>query len=187
MLGKLLKNKRAGEAGMAWNMPSMAGPQTLTVTSATFDEGAPMPARHAGKLAGGSDLSPPLAWSPAPDGTARILLVVEDLDSPTRVPVVHCMALADPAVTELDAGALSARSPGAGVRVLRSVLGRGYRGPGPIKGHGPHRYVFQVFALASEVTPPGEVPLERLRPRAVLAAASGGVLARGRLTGTYER
>jgi phosphatidylethanolamine-binding protein (PEBP) family uncharacterized protein len=118
------------------------------------------------------------------------LLVVEDLDSPLRTPIVHAVALIDPAVTTLDAGALSARSPGAGVRVLRSFVGRGYRGPGPIPGHGPHRYVFQVFALGSDVGTAGlagGMPLDEARPRVVLAAASGPALARGRLTGTYER
>jgi hypothetical protein len=31
------------------------------------------------------------------------------------------------------------------------------------------------------------MPLDEARPRVVLAAASGPALARGRLTGTYER
>jgi hypothetical protein len=46
-----------------------------------------------------------------------------------------------------------------------------------------------VFALVSPVTSGanGVVPLEELKPRAVLASVTGLVLARGRLTGTYER
>jgi phosphatidylethanolamine-binding protein (PEBP) family uncharacterized protein len=190
VIGKLLKNARADEARSAWNRPNLLGPETLTVTSEAFKDGAAIPLPHAGKRLGGSDLSPPLAWSAVPAGTESILLVVEDLDSPFRTPIVHAVALIDPAMTMLDAGALAARSPGEGVRVLRSFLGRGYRGPGPIAGHGPHRYVFQVFALGSTVGTvglAGGVPLDEARPRAVLAAASGPVLARGRLTGTYER
>ena len=50
--------------------------------------------------------------------------------------------------------------------MLRSGLGRGYLGPEPIKGHGPHRYA---------------------RPKAVLAAITGPSLARGRPDGLHER
>jgi hypothetical protein len=190
VIGKILKNARADEARSAWHRPNLAGPQTLTVTSDAFEDGAAIPLPHAGTRSGGADLSPRLTWSAVPAGTKSTLLVVEDLDSPLRTPIVHAVALIDPAVTALDAGALSARSPGAGVRVLRSFVGRGYRGPGPIPGHGPHRYAFQVFALGSDVGTAGlagGVPLDEARPRVVLAAAPGPALARGKLTGTYER
>ena len=189
VIGKLLKNRRAGEAGMAWNLPALAGPETLRVTSEAFGDGEAIPLAHAAKMAGGTEQSPPLAWSSVPDGTEQILLVVQDLDTPTRTPITHCLALVDPVVTALDAGGLSATSATVGVRILRSSMRRGYLGPAPIKGHGPHRYVFQVFALVSPVTsgPDGVVPLEELKPRAVLAGVTGPVLARGRLTGTYER
>ena len=177
VIGKLLKNARADEARSAWNLPNLAGPQTLTVKSDAFEDGAAIPLPHAGTRLGGADLSPQLAWSAVPAGTESILLVVEDLDSPFRTPIVHAMALIDRAVTMLAAGALSARSPGVGVRVLRSFVGRGYRGPGPIPGHGPHRYVFQVFALGSDVGTAGgwlaACRLDEARPRVVLAAASG--------------
>lgn len=65
-------------------------------------------------------------------------------------------------------------------------MGRGYLGPEPIKGHGPHHHTFQLFALAAAATG-GEVDAEQARPRALLWAVSGPVLAKGRLTGLYER
>jgi hypothetical protein len=66
-------------------------------------------------------------------------------------------------------------------------MGRGYLGPEPIKGHGPHRYPFQLFALATAVAADDGAAAERATPRALLPAVSGPVLARGRLTGVYER
>lgn len=66
-------------------------------------------------------------------------------------------------------------------------MGRGYLGPAPIKGHRPHRYVFQIFALAKPVTAGSSgAALDSARPRDVLGAA-GDVLARGRLDRVCER
>lgn len=191
ILGKLLRNRRAGEAQLAWNQPSLAGPETLRLAAPHFADGEAMPLEHAGRRVGGRDLSPALVWGELPSDTAQVLLVVEDVDAPTSKPFVHCVAVISPALAGdgLPAGALSEREPGAGVTLLRGQMGTGYRGPAPIKAHGPHSYVFEVFALGAKL--PGSVEgtaLARLSPRRVLAlVGNGSVLARGRLTGTYER
>jgi phosphatidylethanolamine-binding protein (PEBP) family uncharacterized protein len=132
VVGTLLKNRRAGEAKLAWNLANLSAPETLVLTSDAFADGEAIPAEHAGKRVGGKNLS-------------------------------------------------------AGVRVLRSGMGRGYLGPEPIKGHGPHRYTFQLFALAAAAAAHDGAAAEQARPRALLSAVSGPVLARGRLTGVYER
>lgn len=168
--------------GLAWNSPNLAGEQTLALTSPDFAHEGTIPAVHASARAGGKDLSPALAWSPAPPDTARLLLVIEDPDAPTPTPYVHCLAVLDASVTGLAHGALDAGNPPAGIRLLRSGRGRGYLGPEPPKSHGPHRYVFQLFALAAE---PGGAALRSAKPREVLAASD--VLARGRLDGFFRR
>lgn len=185
MLGRLLRNRHADAARAAWNQPNLAGPDALAVTSAAFADGAAMPREHANKRVGGADVSPPLAWTPAPDGTLMQLLVVEDVDVPLKTPAIHCLALLDASVTELPAGALASRSAHPGVRLLRPTIGRGYVGPAPIPGHGPHRYVFELYALGDPVALPAGI--ERMRPWRALRRITGPVLARGRLTGTYER
>jgi phosphatidylethanolamine-binding protein (PEBP) family uncharacterized protein len=57
----------------------------------------------------------------------------------------------------------------------------GYAGPRPIPGHGPHHYRFHLLALDRSI------PDSAVTVKAVLAVAAGHVLARGTLTGTYER
>jgi phosphatidylethanolamine-binding protein (PEBP) family uncharacterized protein len=61
------------------------------------------------------------------------------------------------------------------------MLGKGCTGPSPIAGHGPHHYVFQLFALDSRV----ELPANG-SPTAVVATLTAHVIARALLTGTYE-
>jgi Raf kinase inhibitor-like YbhB/YbcL family protein len=184
---KLFKNSRNGQAGLAWHAPNLVGADTLARSSPDFENDATIPTVHASTRAGGKDLSPALTWSPAPPGTAQLLLVIEDPDAPTPKPFVHCVALLDASSSGLAQGALDAKDPGDGVRVLRSGIGSGYFGPAPPKSHGPHRYVFQLFALAKPLTRGSRgTALDSAKPREVLASAAD-VLARGRLDGFYKR
>jgi phosphatidylethanolamine-binding protein (PEBP) family uncharacterized protein len=188
LLGRLLRNRRAGDTHTAWRLPHLRGPELLTLTSRDFADGDAIPLANCAKNIGGEDMSPHLAWTPLPPGTAQLLLVVEDIDVPIAKPAVHCAALIDPSVEHLEPGALARREPGPGVRVLRSTIGRGYHGPAPIKGHGPHHYTFQLFALECALGgDPDATSVDRTRPRALLAAVPPPVLGRGRLTGVYER
>jgi Raf kinase inhibitor-like YbhB/YbcL family protein len=188
LLGTLLKNRRAGETNLAWNLPALDGSERLELRSADFEHDGDIPQVHAGRRAGGRNQSPALTWGDVPEGTAQLLLVIQDVDSPTGSPFVHCVALLEPDLAALPAGALNADSPAPGVRLLRSSMGRGYLGPEPIKGHGPHRYVFQLFALSTPVTATGTgSALDAAKPREVIAAAHGPALARGRLDGLFTR
>src|SRR5262249_33876076 len=67
-----------------------------------------------------------------------------------------------------------------GVRLIKA-FGDTYLGPRPIPGHGAHHYRFLVFALDRAV------PDSVADHRALLSAIAGHVVARGVLTGTYER
>jgi len=185
IIGKLLANRRAGDQGLAWHRPNLARATTFQMTSPDFDHESSLNTIHAGKRVGGQDRSPALTWSPPPAGTAQLLLVIEDPDAPTKAPFVHAVALLDPTVSRLPQGALDADDPAPSVRVLRSGWGRGYLGPAPIKGHGPHRYVFQLFALTEPITAAGGKPLASAKPHAILEA--GRSLARARIDAFYER
>ena len=51
----------------------------LKLTSAAFEEGKPIPAKHTCE---GADVSPPLKWSEAPPGTKSFALICDDPDAP---------------------------------------------------------------------------------------------------------
>jgi Raf kinase inhibitor-like YbhB/YbcL family protein len=180
LLGRLLRNRRAGDSKLAWNQPGLHAPDTITLTSPAFTDGSEMPVSSAGKGVG-ANISPPLAWHDLPDDASELVLIVEDPDAPLPRPVVH-LALAGipPELTGLAEGDLNDDGPyGNG----RGSFGRsGYTGPRPVPGHGAHTYVFQLYALSR---PLGLPPAAK--PSSIVGAMNGAVLARGRLNGTYER
>jgi hypothetical protein len=100
------------------------------------------------------------------------------------LPFVHTIVTAIPReVTGIAEGVLAEGLQHPGVFGRGTLGGRGYRGPSPVRGHGPHSYAFQLFALAAPL--PGD---RSVLSRARMAKAMAGlVLARGRLDGTYEQ
>ncbi|MEY9855477.1 phosphatidylethanolamine-binding protein (PEBP) family uncharacterized protein [Catenulispora sp. GAS73] len=193
ILGTLLRDKRPDEATYAWNQPNLSAPDTIQLSSHDFTDAGVLLPRHSGRRVRGENVSPHLAWTEPPAGTAELLLLIEDIDAPLgRNPAVHCLAAIDGARLqtpyELPSGALDKKSPALGITLLRSVISRGYYGPEPLKGHGPHRYVFQIYALGhSLVNGPDRDSVLKTRPRALLAAIDAPVLARGRIIGVSER
>lgn len=52
VMGKLLKNKRAGDEGLAWNAPNLGGEDTLELSSPDFVHEAPIPTLHMRQASG---------------------------------------------------------------------------------------------------------------------------------------
>jgi hypothetical protein len=178
-VGRLLRTVRAGEHRSPLAGSGFAAPHNITVTSTAFNDGNAMPVSTAGKGVG-DNASPQLRWTGLPPETRQLVLIIDDVDVPLPRPLLHTVAVIEPDVQDVDTGALQ---PGtAGMRFIPGGLGHpGYAGPRPIPGHGPHHYRFHVFALdepiADHVT----------TAKALLKQMAGHVLARGMLTGTYER
>ena len=149
-------------------------PEPITVTSAAFDAGEPIPQRFS---CDGDNIWPPLTWSEIPAGTMEVALVVDDPDAP-RGTYVHWVVLGiDPTRTELAEGVLP---PGA--RQARNSAGdAAYAGPCPPDGPA-HHYRFTVYAL--QRTPD---VADDATPDAAIQAIEAAATARGRLVGTYER
>jgi phosphatidylethanolamine-binding protein (PEBP) family uncharacterized protein len=179
MIGKLLRNVRAGEHRSPFAGSDFEAPYGITITSTAFDDGGAMPTTSAGKGVG-EDISPQLSWSGIPPQTQQLVLIIDDVDVPLPRPLLHTVAVIAPGVRNVDTGQLK---PGTdGLRFMPGSLGhRGYAGPRPIPGHGPHCYRFLVFALDEPVA--GSVT----KAKALVKRMAGHVLARGVLTGTYER
>lgn len=181
-LGRALRNRRAGHHTLVWANPDLQAPETFTLTSPAFDHGAPIPERHRGRLAG-ANISPALAWTPPPAGTVELALIVQDPDVPFGKPATHALTVGiGPALSGIPENGLTQPSPIDGLNHGNGPLGRrGWAGPMPIPSHGPHSYVFQLFALDRRAELPGKFTLTD-----ALDAMKGHVIARARLDGTYE-
>lgn len=182
-VGEVLRGFKPGLERTIYHGADMAAaPETILVRSASFAEGGPLPARY---TEDGEGVSPPLSWSGAPTETASFVVVVEDADSPTPSPLVHAIVWnVHGQERELPEGALpSDADPGDDAAMGKnSYLDAEYLPPDPPPGHGPHRYLFQVYALGEPLDLDGHPGRGKL-----LEAMRGRVIARGVLTGTYER
>jgi Raf kinase inhibitor-like YbhB/YbcL family protein len=184
VLGRLLRGIRAGEEKLLWNEAVVRSvPETLLLSSPAFEDGGVMPAKYAARAIGGQDQSPPLTWANVPSGSVELVLVMEDPDAPLPTPSLHLLAVSiSPRAGGLGSGELNGSRPAA-VRFGHWLLGSAaYRGPRPPVSHGPHRYVFQMFALDEALS--AGVSFNR---KALLREMAGKILARGRLTGLFER
>jgi Raf kinase inhibitor-like YbhB/YbcL family protein len=181
-LGLALRNRRAGHHTLVWARPELRAPETFALTSPAFGHGTPIPERHRGRLFG-PNVSPALAWTAPPAGTAELVLIVQDPDVPLGKPATHALTLGiDPSLRGIPENGLTNPSPLTGLRHGKGGLGRrGWAGPMPIRSHGPHTYAFQLFALDRRPELPDTFTLTD-----VIHAMVERVIARARLDGTYE-
>jgi Raf kinase inhibitor-like YbhB/YbcL family protein len=157
---------------------------TITLTSPAFKNNERIPAKHTGE---GADVSPPLEWANAPDGTKSFALVCDDPDAPVgtwdhwviwNIPADRKGLPEGVAKTETVpdlGGARQGKNSWPDGRV-------GYSGPMPPKGHGNHHYIFRIYALDQ-----GLDLKAGSNKKALEAAMKGHILGEGRLVGLYSR
>lgn len=163
--------------------------ETMQLTSSGFEQGAQIDAVY---TADGKEISPPLSWSGAPDGTQSFAVICDDPDAPSPKrpapePWVHWVVFNIPAdVNQLPEGISTAAEPkevpGA-CQGVNSASNVGYQGPAPPAGSGQHRYFFKLYALDTTL----DLPAGTTTKKDLLDAMSGHVLAEGELMGVYER
>lgn len=124
---------------------------TFTLNSTDLRDGHGLP--DAQVYAKGN-ASPQLSWSGAPEGTKSYAITVFDPDAPTGSGFWHWTVANIPAnVTELAAGASGDGLPASAVEGRTDFGEPGYGGAAPPPGHGPHRYIFTVFAVDVDSLP----------------------------------
>ncbi|MES0343101.1 MAG: YbhB/YbcL family Raf kinase inhibitor-like protein [Anaerolineales bacterium] len=147
------------------------------LTSEVFLEGDPIPSKYA---CNGDDISPPLAWSGAPDNTNSFVLIMDDPDAPVGM-WVHWVLFNIPGnATVIDVGLPADAELPDGSQQGTNSWGRvGYGGPCPPSG--VHRYFFKLYALDAPLTLDESATKEE-----VLAALEGHILMETELMGTYS-
>lgn len=116
----------------------------MELTSGGITANASIELKFAEPGVGGSNVSPALAWSGAPEGTRSYAITCFDPDAPTGSGWWHWVVTDIPAeVTELAEGAALP----VGARTWPNDYGyTGWGGPWPPPGPA-HHYVFTVFAV----------------------------------------
>jgi Raf kinase inhibitor-like YbhB/YbcL family protein len=152
---------------------SPAPSASFTLTSSAFDAGGPIPRRYG---CDGDGVSPPLAWSGLPGGTAELELLVDDPDASG---FVHWVAAGiAPTATMLAEGATgSSQVPVEG----RNGAGRtGWTAPCPPSG--THHYHFTLYAVSKPLGLRSGATADDLR-----AAVKSATLGTAELVATYAK
>jgi Raf kinase inhibitor-like YbhB/YbcL family protein len=149
---------------------------SITVTSPAFADGATIPVKYT--CTASTPVSPPLAWSGVPSGTAELTLLVEDPDA-SPGGFVHWVVYGIPPGTQgLAEGSLpSGAKQGANGRNQDQ-----WAGPCPPVGSAPHHYRFTLTAVSKSLgLAPGPTAAQ------VKAAMAGLIVGQGLLVGRYGR
>lgn len=181
-LGLALRNKRVGPDKLVWARPDMQAPENFVLSSPAFEAHSTMPDQFRGRLFG-KNTSPALRWTAPPQGTAELVLICEDADSPFGNPNTHALAAGiDPRRDSIREDGLTESGDGDPIKLGKAGPKQGWFGPMPIGSHGPHRYVFQIFAVDQRLELPAKFKLGD-----VLDAMAGHVIGRAQLEGTCEK
>jgi Raf kinase inhibitor-like YbhB/YbcL family protein len=137
--------------------------------------------------AGGQDASPQLSWSGFPSATRSFVVTMCDPEAPTVSGFWHWAVVNIPAgITDLPTGAgdeSGSKLPPGAFQLPNDARLKRYVGAAPPAGHGRHRYIFAVLALAAERV---EIAAEAT-PAWLMFNLFDGTLGRAFLEGWYER
>jgi len=162
-------------SGAAEDLAEQALTEAIAVSSPAFVDGAPIPEAFS---CDGDDVSPPLSWAGVPDDAVEVALVVDDPDAGGGTYVHWVLFGLDPSI----AGLAEGETPGGAREAENSAGDARYKGPCPPSSDDAHHYRFTVYALDEEIRADDGSPASD-----VLAAVSDTAIAKGTLTGTFDR
>ncbi len=153
----------------------LLGREGFTLTSAAFADGEALDPSFTAEEE--DSVAPPLEWSAPPPGTEELVLVVEDAHTPAGDPFCHWLVWG---LAPQKGKLLEGEAP---PRVGKNAFGNSeWLLPDPPLGEPPHDYVFQLFALDTQLSLlPGANRAE------LFAAMQGHVIALALLTGRFAR
>lgn len=162
--------------------------RVMSLTAVGVTDGSALPTRHS---QAGEELSPPLAWSGAPDSTQSFVLIVHDLDAATGSTgtddVLHWMVWNIPGTaTSLPEGVTHGPQSPNGTRQI-SASGPYYRGPAAPASGPVHHYVFELYALDAMVDVPPVGASPAATRAAVMTAIAGHVRGKGVMVTLFRR
>lgn len=143
------------------------------LVSSAFEEGKLIPAKY---TCAGSNVSPTLSWTGAPEKTKSFAIIMDDSDAPMGIWVHWVMYNIEGTVNNL-AEKLSVQEIKA-TDGLNSWGEKGYYGPCPTNA--THRYIFKLYALDKSLT-----PKETMDKTELLEAMKGHILGEATLTGVF--
>ena len=150
----------------------------MILTSTAFQNGEAIPERYSCKE---KNISPPLFWDDAPEGTLSFVIIADDPDAPMgtwvhwvyyNIPLhIHSLPENIKPVAAPDTG---------GTQGITSFGTPGYGGPCPPSG--THRYFFKLYALNDNLNLGKEADKKQVEK-----AMKGRILAEAELMGTFSR
>ncbi|MDO8715733.1 MAG: YbhB/YbcL family Raf kinase inhibitor-like protein [Dehalococcoidales bacterium] len=144
----LQNEKAAAQAQIQTLQNALPG---FLITSSAFKTGETMPVKYSQQ---GDNVSPPLSWNTAPNGTQAFALLAEDIDGPATLPIItHWIIFNIPPTARSlpEAVPVSDQLPDGSIQGSNIRGARGYIGPSPPVGT-THRYQFTLFALDQKLT-----------------------------------
>jgi hypothetical protein len=151
-------------------------PTAFRLTSPGMPDNAMLPPKMAGNFAKnpnctGQNISPPVAWSNAPDKTRSFVLLWDDQAGRNGLGVSHAVVYGIPsAVNAFAEGELAVAPTGSRFVPGKNLFGNHWIGPCAPKGNAPQHYVMTLIATTLE---PAELPSE-LTKTELLKALEGG-------------
>jgi Raf kinase inhibitor-like YbhB/YbcL family protein len=156
----------------------------MRISSSAFQEGKPIPTKYAHPgIPGGRNISLPLSWNDAPPETKSFALSIVD-PHPVARNWVHWFVVNIPtSVTSLPEGSSGKGMPAGSLELNNTYGEKGYGGPEPPAGSGPHPYEVTLYALNAGILDlTSNTSLAAFRK-----ALEGKTIATAKITGIYER
>ncbi len=167
-------------------------PLPMVLTSTAFPDGGMIPLKYSQAQPGtapGEGTSPALSWSNVPPAAKSLVLHMRDLEgvrNKTTEDQLHWLVWGmKPTVTSLAEGApKGAKLPDGSYQV--SATGQVYRGPGAPAAGPLHHYMFEIYALDTELNVEPTADMFETRAK-VLAAMQGHVIGKAVYGGLFKR